>query len=141
MGSGMGSAFQDRVGAALEVNLQRSLNPELVDLADPAAGVRFPVRGLALTPFGTLHAGALGAIIELAAYLAVAPTLAADEHAVTTSIATQFVRAAPAEHWVTVRGELTRRARRIAFVVVTATLDGTDQVIATGQVTKSVVSA
>jgi uncharacterized protein (TIGR00369 family) len=69
------------------VNLQQALAAELIDAADPAAGVRFPVRGLAVTPAGALHGGALNAIMELAGYIAVAPTLADGEHAV----ATQFI--------------------------------------------------
>src|SRR5258708_14412460 len=53
------SAYAARVRAALEVNLQQALAAELIDAADPAAGVRFPVRGLAVTPAGALHGGRL----------------------------------------------------------------------------------
>lgn len=41
------------------------------DLADrAAAALVFPVEGLAINPGGTLHAGALGAILELTGFLA-----------------------------------------------------------------------
>ncbi|MBF6174431.1 PaaI family thioesterase [Nocardia blacklockiae] len=136
------NAIRARADAALQVPLQRALGAELIDAADPSGGVRFPVRDLAVTPAGTLHAGALNTILELAGYLAVAPTLAAGEHAVTHAIAAQFVRAAPRDVWVRVYGELTKRGRTLAFVTVTATLeDSPATVIATGQITKSVVAA
>ncbi|BCK53388.1 PaaI family thioesterase [Nocardia wallacei] len=131
-----------RADAALLVGLQHALGAELIDTDDPTAGVRFPVRGLAVTPAGTLHAGALNAVIELAGYLAVAPTLGPGEHAVTHAISTQFVRAAPRDVWVLVYGELVKRGRGVAFVTATAVLsDSPSTVIATSQVTKSVIVA
>ncbi|MBB5912550.1 acyl-coenzyme A thioesterase PaaI-like protein [Nocardia transvalensis] len=67
--------------------------------------------------------------------------LAAGEHAVTHATATQFVRAAPGESWVRVRGELTRRGRTLAFVTATATLDDSPStVIATSRITKSIIA-
>lgn len=136
------SAYAARVRAALEVNLQQALAAELIDGSDPAAGVRFPVRGLAVTPAGALHGGALNAIFELAGYIAVAPTLAHGEHAVTHAIATQFIRAAPADAWVCVRATLSRRGRNLAFVTATATLDDSAApVIGHSQITKSIVTA
>ncbi|RDI52956.1 PaaI family thioesterase [Nocardia mexicana] len=133
--------YRARVDAALRVELQRALGAELIDTADPAAGVRFPVRGLAATPAGTLHAGALNAIAELAGYLAVAPTLGPGEHAVTHAIATQVIRAAPRDAWVHVCSALSKRGRTLAFVTATATLDAPGStVIGTSQITKSIVA-
>ncbi|WP_198036827.1 PaaI family thioesterase [Nocardia sp. BMG51109] len=130
-----------RVDGALRVELQRTLGAELVDPADPAAGVRFPVAGLSVTPSGTLHAGALNAIIELAGYLVVAPTLTRGEHAVTHAISTQFVRAAPRDSWVRVSGVLAKRGRSLAFVTATATAEEPPStVIATSQITKSIIA-
>ena len=132
-----------RAEQALKVALQHALRAELVDAADPPAGLRFPVTGLSVTPAGTLHAAALAAIIETAGYLAVLPTLGDDEHAVTNSISTQYLRAAPADSWVRVTGTLGRRARTLAFVSVAAHLetDGAlSDLVAQSQITKSVIT-
>lgn len=134
-----GDALGRRATAALEVALQHALGAELIDATDPAAGVRFPVTGLAVTPAGTLHAGALTVIIELAGYLAVLPTMPDTEHAVTHTISTQYLRAARAGDRVAVVGAVTRRARSLAFVSVVAEL-GEGLLIAHSQITKSIVS-
>lgn len=129
----------ERAALALAVPLQAALDAELIDPADVGSGVRVPVAGLALTPAGTLHGGALSGVLELAGYLAVLPELAETEHAVTHAIATQLVGAARAGDVVTVRGTLVRRARTIAFVSVTASV-GDSRPVAQSQITKSIVT-
>ena len=110
----------ERAEQALEVALPRALQVEFLDPDDPGAGVRFVVDGLAVTPFATLHGAALGAVVELAGFLAVLPTLDLDEHAVTCHIATQYLRAAHAGDRVEVHAQLDRRSRAMGFVTVTA---------------------
>ncbi len=129
-----------RARPALQVALQQALGAEFVDAADPTAGLRFPVTGLALTPAGTMHAAALAAVIETAGYLAVLPTLGENEHAVTNSIATQYLRPARAGDWVCATGTLSRRARTLAFVAVRSYLGSPDgDLLAQSQITKSVI--
>ena len=84
-----------RTEAALAIPLQVALHARPVDPDRPADGLEFPVTGLALNPGGTLHAGALGAIMELTGLLVLLPALAANEHAVTHHIATQILSAGP----------------------------------------------
>ncbi len=127
-----------RVAAALAVPLQHALGARLVDDADPAAGVVFPVTGLAGNGAGGRHAAALSAVLELAGHLAVLPTLDPDEHAITHAIATQLVAAAPEGADVVVTAALDRRTRRLAFVSATATCAGA--LVARAQLTKSVVA-
>lgn len=133
-------AIDLRAQAALEVPLQRALGAELIDLDAPTAGVRFPVSGLAVTPAGTLHAAALSAIVELAGYLAVLPTLEPNEHAVTTTISTQHLRAGPSGEWIQLSGTLIKRARTLAFITVMAQVAGTARIVAHSQLTKSIVA-
>lgn len=133
------STILERAALALAVPLQSALGAELADPADVGRGVRFPVTGLALTPAGTLHGGALSGVLELAGYLAVLPELAETEHAVAHAIATQLVGAAREGDVVTVQGTLVRRARQIAFVSVTATVAGS-RAVAQSQITKSIVT-
>ena len=82
-----------RTEAALAIPLQVALHARPVDPDRPADGLEFPVTGLALNPGGTLHAGALGAILELTGLLVLLPALAPNEHAVTHHIATQILSA------------------------------------------------
>ena len=143
------SILLERAEQALEVALPRALQVEFVDPDDPDAGVRFVVDGLAVTPFATLHGAALAAVVELAGFLAVLPTLDLEEHAVTAHIATQYLRAARAGDRVEVHARLDRRSRAMGFVTVTAfTLGPSDAVdhratghpqIATSQITKAIV--
>ncbi|GLZ45621.1 hypothetical protein Acsp06_18060 [Actinomycetospora sp. NBRC 106375] len=131
-----------RAEAALAVALPDALGVEFVDPHAPLDGVALPVSGIAVTPAATLHAAALGAAIELAGYLAVLPTLTPAQHAVTHQISTQYLRPAPAGRRVRVVGRLAKRARELAFVTVTASLEGSpERPVALSQVTKSVVAA
>ena len=101
----------------LAIPLQVALHARPVDPDRPADGLEFPVTGLALNPGGTLHAGALGAIMELSGLLALLPELAANEHAVTHHIATQILSAGREGDVVRVTAVLERRTRRLGFVV------------------------
>ena len=126
-----------RTGAVLAIPLQVALHARTVDPERPADGLEFPVTGLALNPGGTLHAGALGAIMELSGLLALLPELAATEHAVTHHIATQILSAGREGDVVRVTAVLERRTRRLGFVSATAVVG--DRLLARSQITKSVI--
>jgi acyl-coenzyme A thioesterase PaaI-like protein len=126
-----------RTGAVLAIPLQVALHARPVDPERPGDGLEFPVTGLALNPGGTLHAGALGAIMELSGLLALLPELAATEHAVTHHIATQILSAGREGDVVRVTAVLERRTRRLGFVSATAVVG--DRLLARSQITKSVV--
>lgn len=89
------------------------------------------------TPFGTLHAGALAAVFELAAYLAALPGLGETQHAVTHAIAAQFVAPALEGEDVTVVGRVVRRTRSAVFLAANATVQG--RTVAEAQITKSII--
>ncbi|MBC8092739.1 MAG: PaaI family thioesterase [Pseudonocardia sp.] len=129
--------LRDRAAAALAIPLQHALGAVPVDPADPTAGVRFPVRGLAINPGGTLHAGALGSIMELTGLLALLPHLDAAEHAVTHHISTQILSPGREGEEVLVTASVERRTRRLGFVTATATVG--DRLLARAQITKSVI--
>jgi len=126
-----------RTDAALAIPLQVALHAMPVDPERPGDGLEFPVTGLALNPGGTLHAGALGAIMELSGLLALLPELAATEHAVTHHIATQILSAGREGDVVRVTAALERRTRRLGFVTATAVVG--DRLLARSQITKSVI--
>ena len=126
-----------RAEAALAIPLQVALHARPVDPARPADGLDFPVTELAVNPGGTLHAGALGAIMELAGLLALLPVLSATEHAVTHHIATQILSAGRQGELVRVTARLERRTRRLGFVAATAMVG--ERLLARSQITKSVI--
>jgi uncharacterized protein (TIGR00369 family) len=127
-----------RAQQALDVPLQHELGATLTIPGDVNGGVSFAVAGIAVTPAGSLHAGALSGIMELAAYLAVLPTLAETEHAVTHAYAAQFLAPAYAGEIVEVTGTLLKRGRTTGFCHVRAHVG--DREIAQAQITKSVIS-
>lgn len=131
------SGLSERAAQALAIPLQHALQARPADPADPAAGLVFPVTGLAINPGGTLHAGALGAILELTAFLALLPELAVTEHAVTHHISTQILSPGRAGEEVLVTAVLERRTRRLGFLTASATVG--DRLVARSQVTKSVI--
>lgn len=135
--AGVTDSLAERAAAALAVPLQRALDARAVSPTDPAAGVVFPVAGLAINPGGTLHAGALGAVMELTGFLALLPHLTDAEHAVTHHISTQILSPGRAGEEVTVTAAVERRTRRLGFVTATAMVGG--RLVARSQITKSVI--
>lgn len=133
----MTTTLAERAAAALAIPLQHALHARPIDPDEPTGGLVFPVSGLAMNPGGTLHAGALGAIIELTGYLTLLPELSASEHAVTHHISTQLLSPGREGEQVQVRAVLERRSRRLGFVSATATID--DRLVARSQITKSVI--
>lgn len=134
---GVTDSLARRATAALAIPLQDALRARALDPADPTAGVVFPVAGLAINPGGTLHAGALGAIMELTGFLALLPHLAGTEHAVTHHISTQILSPGRAGEEVTVTASVERRTRRLGFVTATAMVG--ERLVARSQITKSVI--
>ena len=126
-----------RTDAVLAIPLQVALHARPVDPDRPADGLEFPVTGLALNPGGTLHAGALGAIMELSGLLALLPDARGD----------RARRHPPHRHPDPQRGRegdvvrvtavLERRTRRLGFVSATAMVG--DRLLARSQITKSVI--
>ncbi len=131
------TTLSERVQAALDIPLQSALGARPADPERPTGGLLFPVDGLAINPGGTLHAGALGAILELQGFLTLLPELADDEHAVTHHISTQLLSPGRRGEEVLVTAALERRTRRLGFVTATATVG--DRLVARSQITKSVI--
>lgn len=127
-----------RAALALAVPLQHTLGATLLTPDSPADGVRFTVGELAGNGAGGLHAAALGAILELAGYLALLPHLTSTEHAITHAISTQLISAAGQGQVIEARGTVDRRTRRMGFISVLAQTG--DAVLARAQLVKSVVA-
>jgi uncharacterized protein (TIGR00369 family) len=128
-----------RVRAVLDIPLHRFVGVELLEPADPPAGLWFPVGLSAQNQVRLLHGGVVTALLDVAAYLALLPHLAPAEHAVTHDQAVSLLRPVSADRRVEVRGTVLRRGRAVAFLRADATVDGT--LVATASVTKTVVPA
>jgi uncharacterized protein (TIGR00369 family) len=126
-----------RVQSVLDIPLHRFLSVTLLDEDDPAAGIAFPVEQAAQNQVGVLHGGVVTALLDVASYLALAPDLADDEHAVTHDLSVQLLRPVAGGSRVEVRGTVLRRGRAVAFLRAEAVVEG--RVVAAAQVTKTLV--
>jgi uncharacterized protein (TIGR00369 family) len=132
------SVLAARVQAVLDIPLHRFLGMELRDPAEPSAGIWFPVAPPAQNQAAVLHGGVVYTLMDVASFLALLPSLADAEHAVTHDLTVSLLRPVAADARVDVTGTVLRRGRAVAFMRAEATVDG--QVVAAAQVTKSVVA-
>jgi uncharacterized protein (TIGR00369 family) len=132
------SARDPRVQAVLDIPLHRFLEVELRNEADPSAGIRFPVGPAAQNQAQLLHGGIVYALLDVASFLALLPSLSAGEHAVTHDVAASLLRPVPAGATVELSATVLRRGRAVAFMRAEATVGGV--LVATGQVTKTVLA-
>lgn len=133
----------ERTAAVLEqvlgLPLHRSLGIDLVDDADPAAGVRVTVGPGLSNPGGMLHGGLVPLLLDVAGFLALLPQLTLDRHAVTVSTASSIIAPARVGDVVRVVPQVDRLGRTQAFL--SGRLLVGDRLVATGQVVKAVVAA
>ena len=127
-----------RVRAVLDIPLNRFLGMQLREEGDPSAGIWFPVGPSAQNQAGLLHGGVVTTLLDTACYLALLPSLADGEHAVTHDLTVSLLRPVAADKRVDVVGTVIRKGRTVAFLRAEATVDG--EVVAAAQVTKSVVA-
>jgi len=131
------SLLAARVQAVLDIPLHGFLGMQLRDPADPSAGIWFPVAGPTQNQAAVLHGGVVYTLMDVAAFLALLPSLGEHEHAVTHDLTVSLLRPVAAGKRVDITGSVLRRGRAVAFMRADATVDG--QVVAAAQVTKSVV--
>ncbi|SNS24106.1 uncharacterized domain 1-containing protein [Geodermatophilus saharensis] len=127
-----------RVQAVLDIPLHRHLEMRLRDPADPPAGIWFPVGAAAQNQAALLHGGVVYTFLDVAAFLALLPSLGDGEHAVTHDLTASLLRPVRAGARVDVTGSVLRRGRAVAFLRAEATVDGA--LVASAQVTKTIVA-
>jgi len=115
------------------------LGVELVDEEAPTAGISMPAGERTVNAVGYLHGGAISTVLDVAAYLSLLPELGDDEEAVTHNLSVSYLEAVKGSTRLTAIGSVVRHSRRLAFV--TAELRDQADLVATAQVTKSIVSA
>ena len=127
-----------RVQVVLAIPLHRFLGIALLDPADPSAGIWFAVDEPARNNVGVLHGGVVTALLDVASYLALLPSLAQGEHAVTHDLSVSLLRSVPAGSRVELTGTVLKRGRAVAFLRAEASVDG--RLVAAAQVTKTLVA-
>lgn len=123
--------------AILDVPLHRHLGLVYEDSADGVANAWFDV-GPQLVAFGGLHGGVHYLLMDAVAMLALLPLLEPDQHAVTHDLHASVIRPVAPGARVRLCGRVVRRGRNLAFIDVTAQVDG--EVVASARVTKSLTS-
>jgi uncharacterized protein (TIGR00369 family) len=125
--------------SALDVILMKLLRAAMVDPHDPRHGVSIEVTADGLNAVDTMHAGSMATILEVTAYLALLPDLAATEDAATHGFSASYIRPALEGDRLVCTASVVHRSGRLAFV--NAQLMRGDEVIATASVTKSIIRA
>ena len=130
------SADPDRwVADVLDIALHRFLGVHLLDPRDPARGLLLPVAAPSLNQAGLLHGGIVSALLDVAAFVALRPTLSDGQHAVTHAISVQLLRPVGPGAEVHFEGEVLQLGRQVAFLRAEARVEGA--VVAVAQITKS----
>lgn len=129
---------EGRAQAAVQTPLLQYLGASLDPAEDGGYGLSIMIGQSSLNGVGTVHAGAISMLLEVAAYLAVIAHLADDEEAVTHAFSACYLAAARDGQLLRASGTLVRRTRRLAFL--TAELRSGETPIATASVTKSILT-
>jgi uncharacterized protein (TIGR00369 family) len=111
--------------------------------ADGRAEIRFAVNAFTANPQGALHGGILYAMMDVACFFAVVPLLQPDQHPVSVEVHTSVLRAALQGDTVIIRSWVDRLGRTLAAMRCDALVvdaDGSERLIGTGNVTKSILS-
>jgi uncharacterized protein (TIGR00369 family) len=134
----MASKTRERANTALGVPLLQFLGAELVEERDPAAGLTFVASDQTVNAVDYLHGGIISTVLDVAAWLSVLSELDDNEEAITHNLFVAYLSAVKGNTRLTATGTVVRRSRRLAFA--TAELRDDDRLVATAQVTKSIVS-
>ena len=134
----MSAETPGRAAAALDVPLLSFLGASLLDEENPAAGIAFVAGEHSVNAVDFLRGGAISAILDVAAYLSLLPDLDDEEEAITHALFVSYLAAVKVATSLVASGRVLRRGKRLAFVA--AELRDRDRLVATAQVTKSVVS-
>jgi uncharacterized protein (TIGR00369 family) len=129
----------DRALRALDTPLLAFLGARPLDRSRPEAGLAINVSDEILNAVGALHGGVMSTLLDVAAYMALTPELRDDEEAITHALFASYQRTASDGEEVVALGHVTRRTRRLAFV--TSELRNQNEMLASAQVTKSIVSS
>lgn len=115
---------------------------ELLKAGEGRASTRFAVNDFTANPQGALHGGILYAMLDVSCFFAVVSVLEPDRHPVSIEVHTSVLRAATREDRVRIDAWTDRVGGRVASMRAEAWAenDAGERLIATGTVTKSLIS-
>ena len=122
----------------LSTPVHQHMGLRAADPRDHDAGIVLEVIAELVNNSGMLHGGLVATSIDVACAYAIFPSLADHEVVLTNSLAVSYLRPIPLGSTVTVRAEIVRRGRSIAFLRADVLVD--TRIMATAQVVKSVIS-
>jgi uncharacterized protein (TIGR00369 family) len=114
---------------------------QLVSAGEGRSVIRFEVNAFSANPQGALHGGVIYAMIDVACFFAVVPSLRPDQHPVSVECHTSILRAATMGETITIEASLDRLGRTLAAMraEVFAGEGSQRRLIATGSITKAVL--
>jgi len=123
--------------------LHRACELELLSAGEGRSEVRFTVNEFTTNPMGALHGGIVYALMDVACFFAVVPSLSADQQPVTVETHSSVLRAAMKGETVVIRARLDRLGRTLAAMraeAMAVNASGEERLIATGSVTKAITT-
>lgn len=127
----------------LDTPLHKACELELLSSEGGHSEIRFAVNDFSRNVIGTLHGGITYAMVDVAAFMALASVMPEGQHGVTVDIQVSVLRAANVGDAVYVRGRVDKVGRTLANLRSEAflkTVDG-EKLIATGTVVKALIPA
>lgn len=121
------------------VPFHRYIGVKLVDPDQRHLGCTFVVTPAIEGREGRLNGGALSVILDAVAYLALEPSLAENEDAVSHDLHISMLRSVATGETVHLKGELVQRGKRVAFVNAEARVEG--RLVATARITKTILAS
>lgn len=120
----------------------RACGLELLSAADGEAQVTIAMNEFTLNPQGALHGGVLYAFVDVACFFAAVTRLESDQHPVSIETHVSLLRAARDGDQLRIRAWVDRQGRTLAAMraEVIAQRQGETRLIATGNVTKSILT-
>lgn len=124
--------------------LHRTCGLRLHHAGEGESEVEIELNDFTLNPEGSLHGGMLYTFFDVACFFACLTLLEADKHPVSIETHTSVLRAASKGDRVLIRARVDRLGRTLAAMRADALAlkpDGTEKLIATGSVTKSIIGS
>ena len=121
-----------------ESALHKYIGIRLVDPQQRHLGCTFVVGPQIEGREGQLNGGILSLVLDAVAFLALEPSLAENEDAVSHDLHISMLKSAKRGDVVHLKGELVQRGRRVAFVNAEARVDG--RLVASARITKSILT-
>jgi len=126
-----------RIEVTLKAPMQRFLNIKILEVKPGYSTLEMEASENTLNAGGVVHGGAMYAMLDVAAYIALLPLMEDDRNAVTHDITVNVMRHSPSGSIVIFKGIVRKIGKRLAFIDSEAYCDG--ELVAAARVTKSIL--